>query len=266
LPIHNTQVQEYECCWCRYKWINRFDGKDGPIPNRCARCKKSNWDHPNERITPYLRKLRNKIRRFNELYRKDYRQGHSKPDDVILFPADLSEKFLNITNPKPTKNELESVIKPLNWDVHSNLHRTTRFKGEICFIPSEYAETISDFIKLDSCWIPIPNKPGYVTLNYYNQCCEWSKMLKYEAEARIQKILEIMKSRGVDYDPAPAIQKRKEEYLLEIQKRKEMVRTIDVREWAEKTLSEQHEYKKKLRTKKSEQTKRWWANRRQNNS
>jgi phage FluMu protein Com len=43
MPIHEIQVKEYECAWCGYKWINRANGKDGDIPNKCAKCKRSAW-------------------------------------------------------------------------------------------------------------------------------------------------------------------------------------------------------------------------------
>ena len=35
----NTARIKYE-----YKWINRVNGKDGPVPKRCAKYKRLNWD------------------------------------------------------------------------------------------------------------------------------------------------------------------------------------------------------------------------------
>jgi hypothetical protein len=43
MPIHDIKVKEYECAWCGYKWINRVNGKDGPIPDKCAKCKRGKW-------------------------------------------------------------------------------------------------------------------------------------------------------------------------------------------------------------------------------
>jgi hypothetical protein len=45
VPISRVRVNEYHCVKCGYKWINRVNGVDGPVPTRCAKCKKANWDH-----------------------------------------------------------------------------------------------------------------------------------------------------------------------------------------------------------------------------
>jgi hypothetical protein len=44
MPILKIQVNEYEYINCGYKWINRVKGKDGPVPKRCAKHKRLNWD------------------------------------------------------------------------------------------------------------------------------------------------------------------------------------------------------------------------------
>jgi hypothetical protein len=46
MPIHTIQVTEYECGHCGWKWINRINGKDRPIPLKCAKCKRLNWSDP----------------------------------------------------------------------------------------------------------------------------------------------------------------------------------------------------------------------------
>jgi hypothetical protein len=46
MPIHTVQVTEYECGHCGWKWINRINGKDRPIPLKCAKCKRLNWNDP----------------------------------------------------------------------------------------------------------------------------------------------------------------------------------------------------------------------------
>jgi len=33
------QVNEYECINCGYKWINRVNGKDGPVPKSAPNAK-----------------------------------------------------------------------------------------------------------------------------------------------------------------------------------------------------------------------------------
>jgi hypothetical protein len=44
MTIYVIRIKEYECDKCGYKWINRINGKDRPIPERCAKCKRVNWN------------------------------------------------------------------------------------------------------------------------------------------------------------------------------------------------------------------------------
>jgi predicted Zn-ribbon and HTH transcriptional regulator len=44
MTIYVIRIKEYECAKCGYKWIDRINGKDGPIPERCAKCKRVNWN------------------------------------------------------------------------------------------------------------------------------------------------------------------------------------------------------------------------------
>jgi hypothetical protein len=44
MPTQKIEVLEYECTKCSYRWINRVNGKDGPKPKRCAKCKRSGWE------------------------------------------------------------------------------------------------------------------------------------------------------------------------------------------------------------------------------
>ncbi|MGA9170324.1 MAG: hypothetical protein WBZ20_09285 [Nitrososphaeraceae archaeon] len=44
MPISKIDVNEYGCIKYEYKWINRVNGKDGPVPKRCAKYKRLNWD------------------------------------------------------------------------------------------------------------------------------------------------------------------------------------------------------------------------------
>jgi hypothetical protein len=53
MTIYVIRIKEYGCDKCGYKWINRINGKDGPIPERCAKCKRVNWNGGSEiEITP----------------------------------------------------------------------------------------------------------------------------------------------------------------------------------------------------------------------
>ena len=66
MPILKIHVNEYECINCGYKCINRVNGKDGPVPKRCPKCKGSNWKR--DEITPTENGLRRRIKAFKKLY------------------------------------------------------------------------------------------------------------------------------------------------------------------------------------------------------
>ena len=90
MPVYEIQTKEYQCSWCGYKWINRFNGKDGPIPNNCAKCKRANWDKGQvELITPKENGLRRRMKGFN----KTYYWGNFTHGTNIIFPNDLSDRF-----------------------------------------------------------------------------------------------------------------------------------------------------------------------------
>ena len=67
MAIQKIEVSEYTCEKCAYKWINRINGKDGSLPDRCAKCKKVNWNGE-EDISPKERGLRRKVNGLKELY------------------------------------------------------------------------------------------------------------------------------------------------------------------------------------------------------
>ena len=113
MTIQKIQVSEYTCEKCGYKWINRMDGKDGPIPERCARCKKNNWNGEKD-ITPEERGLRRRIQGFGELYR--HAGSHwiaclDQADFTINWSSETTEKFLSL-NPRPSIPELKQVVYP----------------------------------------------------------------------------------------------------------------------------------------------------------
>ena len=204
MPIHDIQTKEYECSWCCYKWTNRFNGKDGPIPNNCAKCKRSNWNKGGaEAISPEENGLRRRIKGFNKLYYVDsLNYGDKKM--MIEWPIDLSEKFLNI-QPRPTIKEMIKVLIPLGFDTRK--HRN--------YIPDTDRP---DYLKYDSSqWVLDPDEPGTTKYNYDN---EYKKLLKQEAQRRQEIMIEIMKSRGVEYDPIPIIKEQMKEHLREERNRK----------------------------------------------
>ena len=174
MPIERTQVLEYECVRCGYKWVNRVNGHGGPVPKECARCKRSGWNGgENDLITPREMGLRRRIKYFEMLY--DNVSFYSYWSTEIEWPKGLCEKFLKI-NPRPTIGELRQVLFPIGGLWLTSQNQFTR-RGVV----------------------PDPDRPGQ--WKYDKE--EYSKTLKREAKKHIELMLQIMKSRGInDYDPA----------------------------------------------------------------
>ena len=112
MSIQKIEVSEYACEKCGYRWINRINGKDGPIPERCAKCKRENWN--GEDITPKESGLRRRVKGLKQLY--DFAVFHwiaklDPADCTINWSNELTDIFLNL-NPRPTIQELKQVIYP----------------------------------------------------------------------------------------------------------------------------------------------------------
>ena len=192
MPIQRIEVLEFECARCGYKWINRVNGHDGPIPQKCARCKRSGWNGgEKDLISPTERGLRRQIKYFERLYEYTGFYGSIEID----WPKWLCERFLNI-NPRPTIEESKSSII------------STR---EPKMLTSQNQDTHRGFV-------PDPDRPGW--MKYDKE--EYLKILKQEAQNRIELMQQIMKSRGInDYDPATVtIQEQKEREEAKNQRKK----------------------------------------------
>jgi len=108
MTVSRIEVNEYQCVLCKYKWINRINGKDGRFPNRCAKCKARNWNEG--KMTPKENGLRRRLRGMKKLYE------HVAADFFISDPSistcwdnELTEKFLGLY-PRPTVDELRQVV------------------------------------------------------------------------------------------------------------------------------------------------------------
>jgi hypothetical protein len=126
MPCHKIEVTEYECAKCGYKWINRINGKDGPRPTRCAKCK--NWDWEEGRMTSIEKHLRGNLRRIlRRMYPENYHQPYSvSPDDTTRESKILVWRFLNWTSPRPTIEELQKIIDPpINYVKELGLQEAT---------------------------------------------------------------------------------------------------------------------------------------------
>jgi hypothetical protein len=109
MTISEIVTKEFTCNQCNYKWINRFNGKDQPIPKRCSRCKSHNWNRKGGNIVGIEKSLRARIRGMKKRY-----EGASftwlSPFIQNCWDSELAEKFLNL-NPRPTIEELRLVLK-----------------------------------------------------------------------------------------------------------------------------------------------------------
>ena len=101
MPISKVEVNLYECAKCGYKWVNWKDGKEKPKPNRCAKCKR--WDWEEGYLGGYEKHLRRLLMWIE-------RQGGRGCRRDKLTP--ICWNFLYNTIPKPTEDELEEVMGP----------------------------------------------------------------------------------------------------------------------------------------------------------
>ena len=115
MPIHKIETQEYECVLCGYKWVNRVNGKDGSIPQRCAKCKRYYWNdgqhehagrNPNPITPKEKRGLRVRLSGCEPMritVRRHPVPGHPEHDyDGTDFkPNELCEKFLGLNQDQP---------------------------------------------------------------------------------------------------------------------------------------------------------------------
>lgn len=175
MTIQKIEVSEYTCEKCGYKWINRKNGKDGPIPERCAKCKKANWNGEKD-ISPQERGLRRRIEGFKELYRHAgflWIGRLDETDYTIDWSSETMEKFLNL-NPRPTIPELKQVVYPTGLAIKP-LNSQNENTG-LGFVPDP----------LKKKWIKSPK--------------EFMKLRRMEAERRQEIMRQIIESRSGKMD------------------------------------------------------------------
>lgn len=104
MPVTIVQVKEYECVKCGYKWINRKNGQDKPIPNRCAKCKQLDWDKGNisKKESQYRYKLRYTVGEYkSHPYRPQYWRTDTKVDELLKY--------------RPSIKEMKIIIQPMSF-------------------------------------------------------------------------------------------------------------------------------------------------------
>jgi hypothetical protein len=167
LTIREIKVNEYQCVKCGYKWINRINGKDGLVPDRCAKCKKRNWNSEGDDISPEERGLRTRIKGIWDLY--DNSSLYWSDSSIRGFwDNDLVDKFLSL-RPRPTIAELRKVVYTPELKIGLTSQNQHRRRG----------------------YIPDPEKPGW--LKYDRK--KYIEILQWEARKRQKLMQQIIEKR-----------------------------------------------------------------------
>lgn len=153
---------------CGYKWINRINGKDRPIPVRCAKCKKRNWNREEDDISPEERGLRTRIRGIGDLYENSSLRW-SDPLIRDFWDNDLADKFLRLS-PRPAIGELRKVVDIPGLKIGLTSQNQNRRRG----------------------YIPDPQKPGW--LKYDRE--KYIETLQWEARKRQELMQQVIEKRG----------------------------------------------------------------------
>ena len=165
--ISRIEVNEYQCILCKYKWINRINGKDGQIPDRCAKCKAHNWNEG--RMTPEENGLRRRLRGMKQLYEHVALDFPSDPSISKWWDNELTEIFLSLY-PRPTIEELKQVV---------------RLPGLVIGLTSESRWIWKGFV-------PSPENPG--AWKYDKK--EYLRILHSEVQKRQDIMRQIIERRG----------------------------------------------------------------------
>ncbi len=109
MTISEIVIKEFTCNRCGHKWINRFKGKEKPVPKRCSKCKSHNWNRKGGNIAGIEKSLRAQIRGLESRY---FGASVTWFNDSIQnrWDSELAKKFLNL-NPRPTVEELRLVLQ-----------------------------------------------------------------------------------------------------------------------------------------------------------
>jgi cytochrome c2 len=168
MAISRVQVNEYQCVKCDYKWINRFNGRDGRVPKRCAKCKRHNWNDKKEGITPEENGLRRRIKGMKKLY--EYSSSYwDTPSIADYWNSGLADRFLNL-NPRPSVAELRQVIYLSGLVVGLTSQNQNIWRG----------------------YVPDPQKPD--AMKYDEK--EYLKTIRLEAKKRNDAMKQIINNRS----------------------------------------------------------------------
>jgi len=143
-------------------WINRVNGKDGPVPQRCAKCKRFGWidgqhvDRNPNPITDEERGLMMRLYKFEASKKPGYWTTPRAPDYVFhttqYTPNELCKKFLSL-KPRPRIDQLKYVLEPLGPEARKILknytNRSSSFKEYIKKNSPELHKTYEDALQLE---------------------------------------------------------------------------------------------------------------------
>ncbi|MDQ6668482.1 MAG: hypothetical protein M3Y53_09690 [Thermoproteota archaeon] len=125
--------------------MHRINGKDGPKPIRCAKCKR--WDWEEGYLSTIEKRLRRDLLRI-ESVETSYPTMFGERGFNIA-PSDLCASFLSIY-PRPTVQELETVLNPISYLGPYNHYGFRNHGG-----------TFTEQIDCGPGWIPIPGSYRY---------------------------------------------------------------------------------------------------------
>jgi hypothetical protein len=190
MPILKVEVNEYRCVHCDYIWTNRINGKEGSVPKRCAKCKRTNWNQGS--INAKEVGLRRRIKGFNKLYFYKY---DDKMRNLIKWNPDVCGKFLNM-EPRPTLEQLERVIYSSPLGRYNNGYARYRHRGWIPDLDNP------GYLKYDeSPWIQNPNNPSKRIYNPdHNFVSDYNKLIVEEAQTRRKLMEDIIRARGIELE------------------------------------------------------------------
>jgi hypothetical protein len=167
MGIAQIQVNEYTCELCGYKWINRVNGKDGPIPKRCAKCKHQHWEkgHINSHEKAWRDAVKKRFGYFNY------------PGGMFHGGWRVEKNVKRYLEHRPSIEEMSVLLKPMCY----HYTRSPSSSSSSCFKPRT------------GC---VPTFPDvkYVDVQATEKAHEYEKQLSR------QLLKQFMVEKGISYD------------------------------------------------------------------
>ena len=183
MPITRVEVDQYQCALCSYKWISRVNGKDGPIPNRCAKCKRTQWEkgEVDKHERNYMNALRKKFGYYNSsngIYQGGWR---------------IEENIQRYLQRRPSVEEMKLLLEPICY-IHpkdSEVFRKTKML---------YDERYKSYLLKKTGWSEhelIKNKRMFENYAIIDAGKDVTKARDYEHQLSRQLLRDLMTERGI---------------------------------------------------------------------